>query len=740
MEVGQKTEFLASFCKERYCKGNWRICLFETASENVPVNGNLSVKTAKKQFIAKGEIFPQYVGESLMLTGEWSFSKKDQEFQFHVALAFPAVPTDEEAKKFILQSVKGIGEKLAARIMEYCEGDLDKFSQDPSLAAASIKGLSERRAKLLASQISQISIQSKLSRFLGDSIPPNAIKRLIAEYGKDAYTVVFEKPYSTAKVIGFELADKIALAQKFEPCKEERIEAAILFALDTLKQRKCSIIVRADVHLDSVRKLLDNSVPKGTVNNSQILQAVKRLKADKQIVCTKTKTATYLYLYEDWVTEKQLADQVLTFAQNEASEEENAKFCAAFQQWKYAHRDIRLAERQEAGVYAAANLLSIITGGPGMGKTTVLKAIMESYTQCYPDAPIHLMAPTGLAAKRMSDSCGRKAQTIHKALHLIPAATASGFKTPETETKLYGLIVVDEVSMIGIHLASFLMDSIEVKPETRIVLVGDIDQLAPVTPGSVLRDLISSERVHVTRLNKNFRQAAGSNIADVATKINTGKAQDVVFGGDCQFREVAAEDILEQLKKAFLESVKKYGLKNTYVLSPARKSLEDPLSCNTLNPVLQDLVNPATTDKPSVKVGRWVFRQGDRVINRKNSEDGINGDIGTIVNIIPEDVGVSLEIDVEGVLKVVPPERLKNYELAYAITVHSSQGCEFGSVIMPVSQNHRAMLSRNLLYTAVTRAKKNMLLLGSREAFNHASVTIASKEPGDLLCARLIVG
>lgn len=737
MEIGQQVEFLATFIEEKCVKKNWRVCRMETSSENVPQKEKNVVSLPKKEFIAKGEFFPQYVGESLMITGEWFYSKPDQEFRFNISYAFPAVPTSEDAKSFIVKSVKGIGDKLAAKIMDYCHGDLDAFAQDPSQAAASIKGLSERRANLLASRIGQVSIQAKLSRFLGGNVPPNAIKKLIVAYGRDAYDIIFSKPYDVVRTIGFELADKIALAQKFEPCSEARIEAAILYALDCLKQKSCAIVVRADRHMAATKKLLDNGVPKGTVSEENIVNCLRKLRAAQKIARAKTPSAVYLYWYEDWETEKNLASCVQELGAVTASEEESAKFCAAFEKWKAAHASIKLAERQEAGVYAAANLFSIITGGPGMGKTTVLKAIMETYTECYPDAPITLMAPTGLAAKRMSDSCERKAQTIHKALHLIPAATPSGFEVPASETKLYGLIVVDEVSMIGIHLASFLLQAIEVRPETRVVFVGDIDQLPPVSPGTVLKDLIDSGCVHVTRLNINFRQAAGSNIADVATKVNTGKASEVCFGKDCLLTECAEENILPELKKSFIRSVKEFGLSNTFVLSPARKNESDKLSCNALNPILQDIVNPSAPNKPEVVVGKWVFRLGDRVINRKNTEDGINGDIGVITNIIPEDIGVSLEVEIDGNKRTIPPERIKNFELAYAITVHSSQGCEFASVIMPVSDTHRVMLTRNLVYTAITRAKKNMLMIGGRTTFNLSSTTIANKEASDLLCARL---
>ena len=363
---------------------------------------------------------------------------------------------------------------------------------------------------------------------------------------------------------------------------------------------------------------------------------------------------------------------------------------------------------------------------------------METYEKIYPDGQITLMAPTGLAAKRMTESCERPAKTIHKTLGLVPADTPSGFEAPGDGQKLAGgLIIVDEFSMVGIHLANFLIDATDCTPGTHIVFVGDVDQLPSVTPGAILRDLIDCGKVHVTRLTKNYRQASGSMIADVAVKVNTGNTRDLNFSKDCVFTEVPENAIVQSVIDEFTKSVGEYGFDNTYVITPTHKSDKDPLSSNMLNKKLQEIINPPVEGRLDAVSGERHFRVGDRVINKKNATDVINGDIGKVVEVISEDVGATLKIDFSGEIIEFPPERLKNLELAYAITVHSSQGCEFKSVIMPISYSHRFMLTRNLVYTAITRAKVKMNLIGNKNAMLASVSNTKTGGVSDLLCARL---
>lgn len=737
VQLGEKVSFVATYKSELFHKDDWRVCTFEVKCDPAYFPGPLDEKDMgkEKKIVVKGKFSPSYIGEILELTGEWTYNKKGKEYQFAVQLAIPNVPTDiEEAKRFVRYSVKGIGPKLAQLIIDWCDGDLSKISEQPMVVAASIKGLSERKAKLLASKIDEASATSALTRLLKRVIEPSTIRRLVNAYGRDAYSVVTSNPYDAVSVIGFESADRIALAMDFKPQKEARIDAAAVYALQQLKSKNTSIIVPKILHRETMTKLLNMNVPRGSVKPEMMDAAITRLKETKRLAGANG----YFYLREDWEMEKDLANRIYTLGKSEPTEEEAARFCAAFDLWKERHPDIKLHVNQAAAVYSAANLFSVVTGGPGTGKTTVLKAIMETYSILFPDSPITLMAPTGLAAKRMTESCERKALTIHKALGLTPADTSSGFEAAKDKKISGGLVIVDEFSMVGIHLANFLLSAIEIGADTRIVFVGDIDQLPPVTPGCVLHDLIYCGKVHVTRLTKNFRQASGSCIADIAVKVNTGNARQLKFENDCQFMDAENDDeILQDIIKMYGRSIKKFGFEQTYCITPTHNSTTDPLSSNSLNRVLQDLVNPLAPNMDEVVVGNWKFRVGDRVINKKNTDEVINGDIGYIKELIPEDVGVSLRIDFSGNEVLFPPEKLKNLELAYAITVHSSQGCEFASVITPISVRHHFMLTRNLVYTAITRAKKNMLLIGSRAEMNASVINTHSSAPSDMLMARI---
>lgn len=737
VQLGEKVSFVATYKSDLLEKNGWRLSTFFTKYDPTYFPGQHKETDVGKElkFTAKGKFAPSYPGEILELTGEWTINKKGQDYQFVVQLAIPNVPTDrEESRKFVRCSVKGIGPKLADQIIAWCDGNLSKISEQPRVVAASIKGLSERKAKLLASKIDEASATSALTRLLKRVIEPATIRKLVNTYGRDAYERVTQRPYDAINIIGFENADRIALAMDFKPQKEERIDGAALYALNVLRAKNNSIIVPKAAHREAMRKLLDMNVPKGAVKPDMMNDSITRLKA-KRILAGANE---YFYLREDWEMEKDLAQRIFTLGQAKSSEEEAARFCAAFDLWKERHPDIKLHQNQSAAVYGAANLFSVVTGGPGTGKTTVLKAIMETYEILFPDSPITLMAPTGLAAKRMTESCERKALTIHKALGLKPADTASGFESAQDKKIPGGLIIVDEFSMVGIHLANFLLSAIEVGSDTRIVFVGDIDQLPPVTPGCVLHDLIYCGKVHVTRLTKNFRQASGSCIADVAVKVNTGNVRDLKFEKDCQFLEVQGDDnIVKGIVNMYVRSINKFGFEQTFCITPTHNSTTDPLSSNSLNRLLQDIINPLKGENSEVVVGNWKFRVGDRVINKKNAEDVINGDIGYIIEMIPEDVGVSLKIDFSGNIVTFPPEKLKNLELAYAITVHSSQGCEFASVITPISERHHFMLTRNLVYTAITRAKKNMLLIGDRSEMNASMVNTKVSAQSDMLLARI---
>lgn len=738
--LGEKVTFIATFQSNKYEKPDgWRIagCTANYTPAHFPQREKESMVGKEYRFIARGKFHPTFKGEIFELTGEWMRDKRNSEMQFSVSIAVPSVPTKDDPKavlQYIQDAGHGFGPKLAQAAFEWCDGDLLRIAASPRELAASIKGLSERKAQMLANKIDDASAMAMLVRLLNGNADPAVIKKLVNAYGHDAQDVLRNRPYDTASVIGFENADKIALKNDFKPRLPARIEAAALEALRIIKVKNGAIVAAKPAHKALMAQLLDMNVPRGTVTEELMDEAIVRLKAQKVIAGS----TGFFYLYEDWKMECRLAQRIAQFGAAKKSDSEVARFSAAFDKWQEMHPDIKLHVRQSDAVHGAANLFSVVTGGPGTGKTTVLKAIMETYAIMWPNSPITLMAPTGLAAKRMSESCGRQARTIHKALGLIPAETASGFTAQDEAKALSGLIIVDECSMVGIHLANFLINAIKETPDTTIVFVGDVDQLPSVTPGNVLEDLIKCQAVHVTKLTQNFRQANGSNIADVAVKINAGNPGDIHYGGDCLVASKDSdEDIIDCIKREYQSSIAQYGFQQTYVVTPTHKSWTDPLSSNALNNTLQEMLNPHDPDKLEVVAKQRVFRVGDRVINKKNGEDVINGDIGYIREIVREDVGASIEIDFDGKVIVFPPERIKDLELAYAITVHSSQGCEFASVIMPVSKNHRSMLTRNLVYTAITRAKKRMLLVGTENRVSLSATTQKARPVSDLLKPRI---
>ena len=399
-------------------------------------------------------------------------------------------------------------------------------------------------------------------------------------------------------------------------------------------------------------------------------------------------------------------------------------------------------------------LNSIVTGGPGTGKTTCLRAIMDVYHMVWPEEHILLMAPTGLAAKRMAESTGMNSSTIHKACGLVPANNPSGF-TAQGDCTICGFIGIDEMSMVGEHLFAYAIDAVLSSPSTRIVLLGDTDQLAPVARGDVLRDLIKCGVIKTVRLDVNYRQGSTSTITDASIKIRenrayTGDTRNLVFDNEFRFipvvnkdKEKEANEIMNHIVEEYLNGVSKYGMEGTIVLTPTHYDKGTPsgyLCKNRVNTAIQAVVNPKTDDKFCVEIGKQLFMVGDRIIQRKNTEQVINGDLGTIQSIVQleSDVAVEIYFDSKGETLVYNNEDMKDIELAYAITVHSSQGCEFPCCIIPVSMTYGVMLTKPLYYTGITRAKKKLVMIGDEEALKYALQNFRKQTRKSLLGPRII--
>ena len=463
------------------------------------------------------------------------------------------------------------------------------------------------------------------------------------------------------------------------------------------------------------------------------------------------KQGKYYYDKDDFLAERKMSAKIVELASAKPVKEREIE--DAFIKWQ-KENSIILSPRQAEAVRNLKYRISIVTGGPGTGKTTCLRAIMDVYHMVWPDEHILLMAPTGLAAKRMAESTGMNSSTIHKACGLIPANNSSGF-TAQGDCTICGFIGIDEMSMVGEHLFAYAIDAVLSSPSTRIVLLGDTDQLAPVARGDVLRDLIKCGVIKTVRLDVNYRQGSTSTITDASIKIRenrayTGNTRNLVFDNEFRFipvvnkdKEEEANEIMNHIVEEYLNGVSKYGMEGTIVLTPTHYDKGTPsgyLCKNRVNTAIQAVVNPKTDDKFCVEIGKQLFMVGDRIIERKNTEQVINGDLGTIQSIVQleSDVAVEIYFDSKGETLVYNNEDMKDIELAYAITVHSSQGCEFPCCIIPVSMTYGVMLTKPLYYTGITRAKKKLVMIGDEEALKYALQNFRKQTRKSLLGPRII--
>lgn len=743
IQLGEEVQINSVFKRTLYESDGFYI--IKVSSAYSPDLFPFSEKDMPDEFTAKGSFtVPNYEGQEIELGGEWRYDAKYKEHIFNAQYVVSALPTTEQGTLKFLQSIEGIGKKMSARISSVLNGDIRNLVLDEDWLLANIKGMNRSRADKVCSAIRRANATAELTKALRGTVTGEIIQKVVAKYGNNALDVINSTPYRMAydHTLPFKDTDAIALSlgvcQKDSP---ERVQCGILNAIRTIEGRHASIIaLKEDVQRAALTLLgIDQAIYDAEV---------KKMYENRTLVSA----ARYCYRFVDFVAEKALANHVIDFTRSKILPSESQKFLKEFEIWEAKHLEVKLADQQEEAVKAvASNHLSILTGGPGTGKTTVLKAVLDTYRATFPDANVTLLAPTGLAAKRMSETCGFPAATVHKALGLTPSESAEGFDDSNSVGIDGGLVIVDESSMLGIHLMRFLFDSILFTSNTRIVIVGDVDQLPSVSPGAVLDAMISSGKIKTTRLDRNFRQEVGSAIVDAAYAINKGST-NLQFGGNFQYKEISNTDIavetqkiLEEVQRAFVWSIKYFGLDQTYVLTPRKKmtlnngqtTVETLLSTQSLNPILRDIANPPSADKKFLKAGGKTWRVGDRVMNLKNTNEAMNGEIGVISEIRKDDVPV-IVVDFDGNEVEYTPDRLKSLDWAYAITVHKSQGCEYKSIIYPTSMTQAAMLQRNLLYTAVTRARENVLIIGSRGSINRAIMTVKSKEKRDLLAARIV--
>ena len=628
-------------------------------------------------------------------------------------------------------AVKGVGPSLATRIVKKFKADTLRVIDEEPERLAEVKGISENGARQIAVQVAEKREQRQAMIFLQQyGISLNLAVKIYDRYGPEIYTLLQSNPYKMADDIpgvGFKVADEIAAKAGIHTDSDFRIRSGIYYTL-------MHAVGAGHVYLPQ-ETLLRNASELLGVPAEYMEKHIMDLVLDKRLVLKEKhgETVVYaaMYYYMEMSTASMLRELDVPYETNEEK----------LQSWLMAMEDQEDLEldvlQQEAIKVAVQQGVTVITGGPGTGKTTAINMILRYFEA--EELEIQLAAPTGRAAKRMTEATGYEARTIHRMLEFMGTTgndedAAVRFERNESNPLDAAVIIIDEMSMVDIQLFYALLKAITVG--TRLILVGDANQLPSVGPGNVLRDIIDAEVFHVVKLTRIFRQAEASDIVVNAHKIHAGavinadkRSNDFLF-----VKRKDANSILNAVITLVKEKLPPYVNAKAYdiqVMTPMRKGV---LGVENLNRILQEFMNPADSSKKEKQFPQGTFREGDKVMQIKNnyqvewevrSRYGIptdkgtgvfNGDLGTVkeINMFSEELMIEFD---EGRLVTYSFRQADELELAYAITVHKSQGSEYPAVVIPLLTGPQMLMNRNLIYTAVTRARSCVCVVGSVETF-----------------------
>ena len=687
-------------------------------------------------------------GENIEAQGEYTEHPTYGQ-QFKVTSFEEKAPEDEEAIERYLGSgaIKGIGLAMAARIVRHFKEDTFRIIEEEPERLAEIKGISNRKAMEIASQVNEKRDLRQAMIFLQQyGITMNLAVKVYQAYGQDVYGIIRENPYRLADDIdgvGFRTADEIAARVGIRMDSDFRVRSGILYTLLQASGEGHTYLPETEL-TPRASKLLN-------VTAEQVEKQYMDLAIERKIILKQMEDQTQIYAASFYYMEANTATMLkrlnVSYDVSDAEIEQRIRGIEK-------KSGMTLDEHQVTAVKEAVrNGLLVITGGPGTGKTTTINTIIRYFE--LEGLEIFLAAPTGRAAKRMSETTGFEARTVHRMLELNGGAEGSGgFERDESNPLEADVIIVDEMSMVDISLMYSLLKAISVG--TRLILVGDVNQLPSVGPGSVLRDIIQSHACNVVMLTKIFRQASTSDIIVNAHKINHGeevildnKSMDFFF-----LKRYDADVIINVVLQLIKQKLPKFVDATPYdiqVLTPMRKGL---LGVERLNGILQRYMNPPANDKVEKEYGSTVFREGDKVMQTKNNyqlaweirtkfgltvDKGLgifNGDMGIIRQINDFAEQMIIEFD-EGRMVEYPYKLLDELELAYAITIHKSQGSEYPAVVIPLLSGPMMLMNRNLLYTAVTRARKCVTLVGNEVTFQQMIRNTSQQKRYSGLCDRL---
>ena len=713
----------------------------------VPRMGKPSRNTHKVTVFA--EMRECIEGGYVELTGHWGKPSEKYDASFNADTCIYK-DDDELGAKSMLGFC--FGEKSAAKIAEVFDGsNLEAwkcFKNEKEVFEfymEDVRGIGSKKIdKARQKYEDNMAMEVLFAKFGKDGMTLEQSMKIYEKFGSHTLAVIEKNPYRITKYVGFSVADKIGRRHyQIEETDSRRLQSVVLCSMQqqelsgghsfmALEER---VSKRVMTLLEYSAFLLKRSTNK-TVEPSYIRDAVIELVNKKQLFLDKQEDKTIVYLPKFYHAEVDLANRLKTMvSSSEMSDEEIDSFIDQYEEGK----GYKLAELQREAIHTACkNQFSIISGPPGSGKTTIIDCIVALLEDFNKDIVINLCAPTGKAATRMSESTGKKATTVHRMLRYDPQTKDFTYNADNHLDA--DVIIVDECSMIGVCLANSLIAA--AKDRAKVIFVGDKDQLPSVDAGKVLEDLISVDMIPKVILNKVFRQGKNSPILDRALTLSgtkTGTPQmpclDDTPEGDFLFYEYEDIDAYGQPNEKnqsiirdgavalYKQEVEKYGIENVLFLIPMNKK---GMGCNAMNVILQEAINPdPDNQKPSVKAGKRIFREGDRVLQLENEDDFqvFNGMVGTITRIYKdsENNRDTIEVDFGDDLKVeYQRDRFDKIKLAYSMTIHKCQGSEAKSVIMFCLDSQRIMNTKRLIYTGMTRAKSELKIIGSRKCISNA--------------------
>jgi len=718
------------FCDEQ---SGYIVASFKTKdADSIPAGAvsKFQPRDGLTAFTAVGNRLPTTDGLEIELVGKWGDSKHGLQLSAESCAIIRPKTVDGIVAYLSSDLIKGIGERTAREIVARFGVDtLDIIDKEPR-RLLEIKGITEDKLKsILVGYRQSVGLQDIMTELSPYGVTPKKAEKILEAYGAQAVEVIKRNPYVLCNIhgFGFKTVDAMALKNGMPHDSPHRIAEGIVYALKEAQQSGHLFLSNKEL-CDDARELLGVGTAEGSVLSNVLLDLIlkDRLKED----------GGRIYLPKNYHAERETARLAKAMIRPTSARGDIFKIIAQAEK----SCGIILDELQRAAVkMAITNNISIITGGPGTGKTTVVKVLIAVYKKVV-GGEVAFAAPTGRASRRLSESVGMDASTLHSILGLRE-------DTEEADNSIdANFLVVDETSMMDMALSYQLFKNL--KPSTKLLLVGDSNQLPSVGAGNVLSELLKSGAIPVTRLSIVHRQAETSRININAHYILQNESSGLEYGHDFIFIDVDnSEAAAEYVKKHYYNSVrmpktngKSYGADGVQILSPMRT--KGKCGTDALNIEIQALLNPASTGRPDIAVGRnKVFRLYDKVMQTRNKGDISNGDIGRIRKIEKNGKGDGeVHIDFGGGRKAVyNVEEMASIELAYATTIHKSQGSEYPIVIIPLLNEAYVMLQRNLIYTAITRAKEQVIIVGQKKAFftaiNRANVAQRNTVLGQLLAS-----